>query len=43
VKARFSALGYEATPSTPEEFGRYVRADIQKWKKVIAQAGVKAN
>ena len=43
VKARFAALGYESTPSTPDEFGRYVRADIGKWKKLIEQAGVKPN
>ncbi len=26
---------------TPEQFGQYLRDDIAKWAKVIAQAGIK--
>jgi tripartite-type tricarboxylate transporter receptor subunit TctC len=38
-----SALGYEPSPSTPEEFRAYVRSEIAKWTKVIKQAGAKGN
>jgi tripartite-type tricarboxylate transporter receptor subunit TctC len=41
VRKRFAATGIEAAPSTPEEFGRYVRAEVQKWAKVIKTAGLK--
>jgi len=43
VRERFSTLGYEPTPSTPTEFGSYIRAEIQKWARVIKDAGVRPN
>ena len=41
VRKRFSTTGVTAAPSTPDEFGRYVRAQVQKWRKVIETAGLK--
>lgn len=35
------ALGAEAVPTTPEEFGAYVKSEITKWTKVIKDAGIK--
>ncbi|AOB32662.1 hypothetical protein AKI39_20845 [Bordetella sp. H567] len=40
VKQRFRDLGTEAKGSTPEEIGATLRADIDKWGKVIQQAGI---
>ena len=40
VRERFAQLGYEATPSTPEQFGKQVRDEISKWTQVIKDAGV---
>ncbi|MBI4188962.1 MAG: tripartite tricarboxylate transporter substrate binding protein [Betaproteobacteria bacterium] len=40
VRARFAALGYDPTPSTPEQFGKQVREEINKWTQVIKDAGV---
>ena len=40
VRERFAQLGYEATPGTPEQFGKQVRDEIEKWTKVIKDAGV---
>ena len=34
------ARGFEPLGTTPEEFGRHIRAEIQRWKKVIAEAGI---
>jgi tripartite-type tricarboxylate transporter receptor subunit TctC len=42
VKERFSGLGADPMPSTPERFGAVMRADAEKWGKVIREAGVKA-
>jgi len=35
--------GLDAAPSTPEDFGAYVKSEMEKWAKVIKAAGVKAN
>jgi tripartite-type tricarboxylate transporter receptor subunit TctC len=34
--------GLDPLPSTPEEFARYLKADIAKWTKVIRAAGIRA-
>jgi tripartite-type tricarboxylate transporter receptor subunit TctC len=41
-KERLATLGAEPTPMKPDEFARYVRADIQKWAKVVKASGAKA-
>ena len=43
VKEKFSSLGADPTPSTPEKFGAVMKADAEKWAKVIKQAGVRAD
>ncbi len=40
VKARFTAEGIEALGGTPEEFGTYIKAEIERWGRVIKAAGV---
>ncbi len=37
---RFTALGIQAWPSTPQKMQEVITADIQKWGKVIRDAGV---
>jgi len=41
VRERYAALGTEPVGNSPEEFDRYLRAEMAKWSKVIRQAGVK--
>ena len=41
VQAKFTALGFEATRSTPERFREIMPAAIEKWTKVIKDAGIK--
>ena len=43
AKAALLAQGAESAPSSPEEFDRFVKAEIAKWGKVIKAAGIKAN
>ena len=40
VKDRLLQLGLEARSGTPEELGSRLKSDIEKWAKVIAQAGI---
>lgn len=41
VKDRMFALGMEVAGSTPRELAALVRSDIEKWSKVIREAGVR--
>lgn len=42
LRERFMAQGVELVPSTPEDFGAFIRQDIAKWAKVIQTSGVRA-
>ena len=41
VRARLSDLSYEVLGGTPEDFGRLIRAEMEKWGKIIRVAGIK--
>ena len=43
VTKRFASEGSEAIGSTPEEFGRYIKAEITKWAKVVAASGARVD
>jgi tripartite-type tricarboxylate transporter receptor subunit TctC len=38
---KYAALGLEATTSTPEQFGAFIRKEITKWAEVARKAGIK--
>ena len=40
VKERMASMSFDPAPSTPEEFDRIVRADIQLFSKVAKLAGM---
>lgn len=42
IKRRLLAHGVEAAPSTPEELGKYMKSEFEKWGKLIAEAGITA-
>jgi tripartite-type tricarboxylate transporter receptor subunit TctC len=42
VRARIMELGNEVIGSTPEEFDAFVAAEIDKWARVIAGKGIRA-
>lgn len=42
IQEKFAVQGLEATASTPEQFRSIMRAEIDKWAKVIREAGIKA-
>ena len=42
VKERYALLGAEPGPGNPDEFGRFLAAEIIKWAKVIRDSGTKA-
>ena len=42
LKARLVSEGAEAAPATPQAFGAFIAAEIERWRPVIQQAGLKA-
>jgi tripartite-type tricarboxylate transporter receptor subunit TctC len=40
LKRRYAHLGLEPPPNTPAELGALLRAEIGKWSRVIAAAGI---
>ena len=43
LRQRLASQGAEPLTSTPEEFAAYLRAEIDKWAKVVKAAGMKAD
>jgi tripartite-type tricarboxylate transporter receptor subunit TctC len=41
IKSQFEVLGYNAAGSGPEEFAAFIRAESQKYAKVVKLSGVK--
>jgi tripartite-type tricarboxylate transporter receptor subunit TctC len=41
VRARFTDFGAEPMATSPEELGKFISAEVAKWKDIIAKAGIK--
>ncbi len=39
-KAKIGAMGFEAFSSSPEELGEFVKIQLDKWTKMIKDAGI---
>ncbi len=40
VREKFAAMGLEPFPSSPEKMAAFIRAESEKWGKVIKEAGI---
>ncbi len=43
VKDKLTAVSIEAAGGTPEEFSKFIRAELDRWGPVVKAAGVKVN
>src|SRR6478735_1791733 len=43
AKSRFAGLMAEPVPTTPEEFGRFMQAELVKYEKVVKASGAKVD
>jgi tripartite-type tricarboxylate transporter receptor subunit TctC len=41
MQQALATLGFSPVGSTPEEFAAQIKADIEKWSKVVRDAGIK--
>jgi len=41
VRERLASQGVDATPTTPEEFGKLMVSDLERWAKVVQRAGIR--
>ena len=41
IKERFASAGLEPTPGTPEDLGRQLRREVDRWAMVVKKANVK--
>jgi tripartite-type tricarboxylate transporter receptor subunit TctC len=42
VVSRIQALGQTLSPQGPEDFGRFIRTEHERWMKVVKDSGAKA-
>jgi tripartite-type tricarboxylate transporter receptor subunit TctC len=40
VRTRMTELGTTPTSSTPAQFGKLVRSELEKWQRIVRQAGI---
>jgi tripartite-type tricarboxylate transporter receptor subunit TctC len=40
VREQFAKLGMQPSPMRPEDFARFVRAEIDVYKRIVQQAGI---
>ncbi len=43
VQSRLASEGAEAAPGTPEELGRFIRAEVVRWAEVVRRTGMRAD
>jgi tripartite-type tricarboxylate transporter receptor subunit TctC len=43
MRARIAEGGGVPMPMTPDEFGKFVKDDAEKWRRVIERAGISAD
>jgi tripartite-type tricarboxylate transporter receptor subunit TctC len=41
VRARMTDVGYVVTGGSPEDFGRVIRTETEKWAKILRDANIK--
>jgi tripartite-type tricarboxylate transporter receptor subunit TctC len=43
VKDRFGKMGVEVVAGTPEHFSAFLNSEVDRWAKVVRDAGIKAD
>jgi tripartite-type tricarboxylate transporter receptor subunit TctC len=40
VEERLTKIGFDVVASTPEQFGAFMKAEIERWRKVVTTSGI---
>jgi tripartite-type tricarboxylate transporter receptor subunit TctC len=43
VKARLATIGFESTTGTSAEFGAFLKAESDQWRKIVGDAQIRIN
>jgi tripartite-type tricarboxylate transporter receptor subunit TctC len=41
VRERMSQIGFDVVAGTPEEFGRFMKEELERWTEVVKRGGIK--
>ena len=41
VRERMNQIGFDVVASSPEEFGRFMREELERWTRVVQKGGIK--
>jgi tripartite-type tricarboxylate transporter receptor subunit TctC len=41
VRERMNAIGFDVVAGTPEEFGQFMKAEVERWTKAVERGGIK--
>ena len=41
VRERMSQIGFDVVASTPDEFGRFMKQEVERWTEVVKRGGIK--
>jgi len=42
VQERLKEMGVQVSASSPDEFGKFVRSEVERWGKVVRENNIKA-
>jgi tripartite-type tricarboxylate transporter receptor subunit TctC len=42
VRERMNAIGFDVVAGSPEEFGKFMKAEVDRWTTVVQKGGIKA-
>ncbi len=41
VRDRLTGIGFDIVASSPEEFGQFMKVEVERWTKVVERGGIK--
>jgi tripartite-type tricarboxylate transporter receptor subunit TctC len=41
VRERLTQIGFDVVAGTPEEFGKFMKNEVDRWTRVVKQGGIK--